>query len=693
MLRRFCFLLVLFSCSVLSQTTDPLEIYPTFPECRDTSSSQKEICFRRTLHQFIFDHFNMPESISEKEAGDVSVLFEVSRDGDFKIMYIDGKYQEVKDEISRVFDLLPQIEPGTYNGRPQYMQFRFSIELPIQPPGTLNHSEAIQEVSSRSLSGEYDEVKKLPYENDKYESQINIPFSHHYYSLFDPALNRVGLNNHTAQKPYTYSEVNKYYDFEREEISLFKNKSSWFGRKFWNEHMVIVKGEDYWFTLDPGVDLQLGTDFSEDINTYNNTRIAFVQGGIGRQFNFHAVIYESQGRFAGYFNRYAESIPPAGGNPGIIPGQGPAKRFGSDAYDYPVATGYISYTPSKFFNLQFGHGKTFTGDGYRSLFMSDNASSYPFFKINTTFWKLKYTNTWMSMRDVRRDVAAQGSFKPKYMASHYLSYNVTKRLNVGLFEAVVWENDSGRGFDMNFLNPIIFYRAIEFGTGGRGGNAFIGLAGKYKFSDKVNLYGQFAIDEFSTKAVFKGEGSFQNKTGYQIGLKYYDAFNINNLYLQAEYNRVRPYTYSHNTVLLNFGHINQPVAHTFGANFSEFIAVARYQSGRIFGDAKLVFAQRGFDFNTAEDSLNYGGDIYRSEYEEMPGETGNFVGQGNKTNFFHTELQLGYLINPSTNLKIYGSLIYRNINPLMDTDLIYKSNTTWINFGIRTDLFNWYYDF
>jgi len=39
--------------------------------------------------------------------------------------------------------------------------------------------------------------------------------------------------------------------------------------------------------------------------------------------------------------------------------------------------------------------------------MGDGASPYPFFKINTTFWKIKYTNTYMWLKDVRPDVTLE----------------------------------------------------------------------------------------------------------------------------------------------------------------------------------------------------------------------------------------------------------------------------------------------
>lgn len=692
------FILLVFIFSVTTNAQVPpaqYEKYPVFEECATVDIQGLEACFKNTLQQFIFKNFQVPEIVfSENYHGNVNVMFEVTKKGEFKVLYVDGIYDELKEEARRVFETLPQIQPATYNGSPAYVQFTLPIAIPLVAPGEgiMQKNEIIETDEREALVNEYDEIENLPYNNEEYTSNINIPLSHHNYSLFDASLNRVGLNNHTAQKPYIYSDVNKYYDFEAANEALLKKKTSWWGRKFWNEHLVTIKGKDYWLTLDAGVDLQVGKDFDADINTYNNTRLAYTQGGIGKNLSFFGVIYESQGRFADYFNRYAESIRPAGGNPAIIPGRGIAKEFKTDSYDYPIATGHISYTPSKYFNVQLGHGKTFLGDGYRSLLMSDNASPYPFFKLNTTFWKLKYTNTWMSLRDVRNEVTENGSYRTKFMANHYLSYNITKRLNIGLFESVIWQNDNRRGFDVNYLNPIIFYRAIEFSTGSRGGNALIGLTAKYKVNDRVNVYGQFIIDEFSSSDVFGGKGSYKNKTGYQLGLKYYDAFGLKNLYLQTEYNRVRPYTYSHNTVILNYGHNNQSMAHTLGANFSEFIAIARYQKNRFFGDAKFIIAKRGFEFNTAEDSSYYGADIYGTENDRIS-TLGNELAQGNTTDFFHAEVQAGYIINPATNLKIYTSLIYRDFNPQVDTETVFKSQTTWLNFGIRTDLFNWYYDF
>ena len=453
-----------------------------------------------------------------------------------------------------------------------------------------------------------------------------------------------------------------------------------------------MEGKDYWFTVDPIFDFEVGKDTEADFNsTYNNTRGVNIQGGLGKKFNFYASVFESQGRFAQYYNQYAESIK-AADEVAIIPGRGIAKRFKKDSYDYPVAEAYLSFTPVKFFNVQFGQGKNFIGDGYRSLFTSDVASPNPFLKLNTTFWKIKYTNTWMWLKDSRADVIdPEGAYLSKYMATHFLSWNATKRLNIGFFESVIWAKTDNRGFDVSYLNPIIFYRAIEFETGQDAGNAVMGLSAKYKLNDNMNLYGQFILDEFSLSDITGGNKSWKNKYGYQLGIKYYEAFKVKNLMLQAEYNRARPYTYSHNTVVLNYGHNNQSMAHLWGANFSEFVLIGRYHYKRWFGNAKLVVGERGLDFNNGIDTFSYGGDIYRN-YNDRPYDTGVTVGQGNKTTSMFANLQAGYLINPATNLKLFADVTFRNFNPDTVTPSALKSNTVWFNIGIRTDLFNWYFD-
>ncbi|MTH16161.1 gliding motility protein RemB [Flavobacterium sp. LC2016-01] len=674
------------------------EQFPVFDNCQNLADKKLENCFYKEVQDFVFQNFEVPENLKQSNyKGEVKVLFEVDATGIFKVIYVNTANEELAAEAKRVFGKFPQIKPSTYNGKPTYSKYTIAIGIPLKNSDQLAAealaASQILKPAEKPMT-ELDSIVYKKYNNPEFESHLNIPFSHSYYAQFDGAMNQVGSNNHTASKPYTYAEVSKYYNLKAVNESLQKNVSTWLGRKWWNENLVQIQGEDYWLTLNPIVDLELGKASDLDASyTYVNTRALNFRGGLGKQINFTTTIFESQGRFAGYFNDYAESLKPSGGNPAIIPGVGIAKGFKTDAYDFPLAEANITYTPYKFFDLQLGYGRNFIGDGYRSLLESDGASPYPYFKINTTFWKIKYTNTYMWLKDVRPEVTVDKTYATKFMANHYLSWNVSNRLNLGFFESVVWTDTNNRGFDVNFVNPIIFYRTVEFTSSSRSGNAMLGITGKYKWNNSINLYSQFLIDEFSVSDVKAADKSWRNKFGFQIGGKYFNAFDVKDLLVQIEYNHVRPYVYSHSAVITNYGHNNQSLGHQWGGNFNELVMIGRYHKGRIFGDAKFTVGTRGLDFNTTKDSYNYGGDIYKSYDVKRPYDTGVKVGQGNKTSVFIADIQGGYLINPMTNLKLYGSFIYRNFDPTQETATTFKQSTTWFTIGLRSDIFNWYFDY
>ena len=676
---------------------------PVFPACQNLEAKVLEDCFYNQVQDFVYQNFVVPEIlVQSKFTGVVKVLFEVDKNGEFKVVYVNAVDEALIKEARRVFAKLPIIRPSTYNGSPTFAQYNISIAIPLKSieeqaaAVVATKTIATEEQAKRTTQQLYelDSIVYKKFNNPQYESHLNVPFSHSYYAHFDGALNQVGSNNHTASKPYTYAEVAKYYDLNAENEKIKKKRSTWFGRKLWNENLVEVQGEDYWFVFNPIFDLQMGTATGDKkVDTFINTRGVNVSGGLGSQLNFTTTIYESQGRFADYYNRYAQTIKPSGGNPAIIPGIGIAKEFKTDAFDFPSADANLTFTPAKFLDFQLGYGRNFIGDGYRSLFESDGASPYPYFKINTNFWKIKYTNTYMWLKDVRPEVTVDKTYATKYMANHYLSLNITNRWNLGLFESVVWSDTNNRGFDMYFVNPVIFYRAVEFSSSSRSGNALLGLSSKYKWNNQINFYGQFLLDEFSLGEVQEEKNSWKNKFAYQLGLKYFDAFKVDNLLLQLEYNHVRPYVYSHSEPLTNYGHTNQSMGHQWGANTSELLAIARYHKGRWYADAKFTLGIKGFDFASSGAKSNYGGNIYRDYDLDRYADSNVTVGQGNKTNLFITDIQAGYLINPMTNLKLFGSFIYRNFNPDQNTATTFDENTTWFSIGLRSDVFNWYFDY
>ena len=94
-----------------------------------------------------------------------------------------------------------------------------------------------------------------------------------------------------------------------------------------------------------------------------------------------------------------------------------------------------------------------------SLFLDDFGNNYLFLKLNTKIWKLNYQNLFMELMPQFRKDKGDVLLDRKYAAMHHLSMNVTKWLNVGLFEGIVFGRTNH--FDFQYLNPIIFLRHIE----------------------------------------------------------------------------------------------------------------------------------------------------------------------------------------------------------------------------------------
>ncbi|MFN5370607.1 MAG: hypothetical protein ACK5B6_04010, partial [Bacteroidia bacterium] len=304
---------------------------------------------------------------------------------------------------------------------------------------------------------------------------IQHAFAQHYNLVNDRFLNNQieaaihtsSSGMHTAFKPWRVNVVKTVIHHPDSALKMkLPNKrfySSNVGKKIFSEHLLQLDREDYSLYLDPLFGFSGGKDQFTGRNTYDNSRGIQIMGSIGKSVSFYTSFWENQSVFVNYVDSFVRQN-------NVVPGQGRVKPFGDAGFDYAYAAGYVSIQPSKFFNLQFGNDKQFIGDGYRSLLLSDNAFNYPFAKITTNFWKLQYTNLFLAWQNIgNASNSGVGGYKQKFGTIHHLSYNVMKGLNIGLFEGIVWQGGDTtgmrRGFDPIYLNPIIFYRPVEFSRG------------------------------------------------------------------------------------------------------------------------------------------------------------------------------------------------------------------------------------
>lgn len=85
-----------------------------------------------------------------------------------------------------------------------------------------------------------------------------------------------------------------------------------------------------------------------------------------------------------------------------------------------------------------------------------------------------------------------------------------------------------------FGTQLFFYRAVEFTSSSRSGNALLALTSKYKWNNQLQFYGQFLLDKFTLGNVTGVKNCWRNKFAYQIGTKWFQPFGIENLTIQAE---------------------------------------------------------------------------------------------------------------------------------------------------------------
>jgi len=395
-------------------------------------------------------------------------------------------------------------------------------------------------------------------------------------------------------------------------------------------HFYEVELKDFYVRINPMIHLAVGRETSEDVTTFVNQRGLSIRGGIGKNVFFQTSFWDSQVRYPNYINTFTEDY-------GVIPGVGLYKNFNSKVFDstngrdFLLATAYVGFNLGKYIGMQLGHNQCFIGDGIRSLLFSDFSTPFFSLKINTRIWKFHYQNIFAEMEsDDFTSVNGHSQVVPKkYMAAHYLDFKPNPHLSLGLFESVVFNRDNNQ-FELQYLNPIILYRTIE-GALGSPDNVLLGFNARLDLWKRVSFYGQFMLDDISISTILDGKGDWWgNKYGHQLGFKYLNLLAVDQLDLQVEWNRVRPFTYSHYDSLANYSHYNQSIAHPLGANFNEWIISLSYAVGpKLSLKSSWFFILKGED----PDTISYGGNILRPN-TTREADYGHFVGQGASADIF-----------------------------------------------------------
>lgn len=467
-----------------------------------------------------------------------------------------------------------------------------------------------------------------------------------------------------------------------EESSYWKASRKPFLKHFYRTpaNLFEVSHPDFTFRVNPMLNLKYGNQIDDETPYFINQRGLEIRGSFDERIHFYSSIIESQANFPGYLRRYIDQYS-------SLPRNGFYKRgFSSDllnfnrGYDFLNSQAYLAFNVTDHVGVQFGYGQNFIGQGYRSMLLSDFSNNQLYLKLNWRVWKLHFQNIFAELKSQSAQSLGGSQLVPKkYMAAHYLSFNVTPNLEFGLYEAVIFNRQNQ--FEFQYLNPVILYRTIEQSVGSPD-NVLIGINAKWNLWQRLQLYGQFILDEFKfDELIINQDGWWGNKYGLQLGLNYPNVGGVDHLDLQLEYNTARPYTYMHFDSLSNYTHFGAPLAHPLGANFKEYIALLTYRPHpRWLIDGRLIVMDYGADIEGA----NYGRE-WNASYNSRVQDYGNETLQGTPVR----NVILGLDISYSLRHNVFLDLHYFN----RSSNLAGNIDDQYLSAGVRVNMRNFRADF
>lgn len=429
-------------------------------------------------------------------------------------------------------------------------------------------------------------------------------------------------------------------------------------------------------SVNPILNIGFGYDLSAKKLLSYNLKGLELRADIGKKVTIYTSFLNTVGKFPTYINIFNAQT-------GAVPGEGNIRNRGKGGLDFSSIEAYVSYSPVKQFNIQVGNGKHFIGDGYRSLFLSDNSFTYPYLQFTMNVWRIRYTVIYAELIDDLRNFNDFGQGFPRKLANfNYLSVDAAKWLQFGIFEGITWRRTTQNGnsfFDYNFLNPVLGVRAFQKKLDPNTTKVY-GLNAKVTMPKYIVAYGQFLINTWGKK------NTSDRRTGWQAGVKYFDVGGVKNLNFQLEYNSVRPYTYQGQDSGIGYSHYNQSLGHPMGANFNELLVMVNYQYKRYYASYKLSYMQTATD--TALNQ-NYGNNILDIGSQASTKRNVK-IQNGFAYNILDHEIHAGYILNPKINMVIEAKVQFRKYTSKDVSTKTLKSNSFMVSFA--TNIFNRYYD-
>lgn len=482
-------------------------------------------------------------------------------------------------------------------------------------------------------------------------------------------LNEKILELSTNEKSILKKYQNEFYDDKADSSNTFQffgtgsgfssNYSDFFSDKI--KHMYSYRDDNANFYLEIlGRALQ-GQQFKPFVNNSSLFDIGF---------RFRGTVFDKIG-----YNLTAQKGGIAGSQD-LAPTFDPRLNYNFKYYErfenignYDFAEGYLRYytEPADGMNLalQIGREKLKLGYGYGSKLVL--SGDHPFLD----FIKLDFNYGIFSFSSLHASTVGEFHFDRELNYTKHIAYNRFKLsfenlFDLGFGESIIY---SGRGLDLAYLNPFVFYKYVEMSLQDRD-NGLVFLDFQSNFIKNLEFQATFFLDE-NILSHLQELDLFSNKTAYQVGAFWYSPFSIDDLSLVLEYTRIRPYVYSHVNIKNSYTSHAQNLGHRIGPNADEIHTALSYNiNEKMRINLEYQHVRSGENIFDGQGNLifNAGGDFMIGHRELIDAKYINFLdGERINQNIF----SFNFKIEPVR--EVWFDLFYKYIaerNVTKETSLI-----------------------
>ena len=194
----------------------------------------------------------------------------------------------------------------------------------------------------------------------------------------------------------------------------------------------------------------------------------------------------------------------------------------------------------------------------------------------------------------------------KYMAYHRIAFDISKHLNLGAGEVVIYGE---RPLDLSYLNPFSFYKSVEHSNRDRD-NAMLFFDANNKSIPGTKLYATLLIDDITFGKL--GTGWWGNQTIIDAGVNCELLYKFLPLDIKLQFTKIDPYVYTHRLIRNNYTSYGYNLSSFSDPNSELFLTEINYRLSKRFA-LKLLYNYKVHGANplASDGSIlqNTGGDI------------------------------------------------------------------------------------